>query len=213
MTTLKRTVTIALSILMLASTVTSAMPMNVQRVEAASKATKNRKKAIKAYTELLNGSKIEVSNGDFVDVDDDLSFALNDMNNDGVPELIVDTMIPCGMRCCQVMYTFHKGKAVVNDFVSYGGFSSFDKGSVYMVERARFGEWTRDYYKIKGGDSVCVASGDNSSSDESYLINDKNVSKKKFLAFVKRNTKNSKATIVDKKMHKVTSANIKKYLR
>lgn len=98
---------ISLSSLVAVLIISLAIPIGFPGLKAG--AASKRKKAVTAYTKMLSRDTITWASGNKVSTKK-LRFALNDINRDGTPELILenpDAGYACGWNR---IYTFYKGK-------------------------------------------------------------------------------------------------------
>lgn len=114
--------------------------------EAASKKTK----ALKAYNKLLASDSIRWNDDGMTSNPADCSFALVYIDNNNVPELVID----CGGPLLQyAVYTYKKGKAqyVTN---TGRGFGYYKKKGVFTGNATGMGYFCEMYYKLSSGKSV-----------------------------------------------------------
>lgn len=201
--TFKKIVCLAISVLLVACV---PVGMTSNTVQAAGK----KAKAMKAYKKELKRIEAKESTSN-------REFAIYDVNHDGMPELVTNF---CKDSVLGALYTFTGKKVTEVSIVhlGHGGFCFYRKGKVFQTSGENFGHYGELYHSILKGKSKELASFTDDSGSLSknavgpeYKIGSKKVSKKKYNAYVKKLTKNSK--IVNLKYHKLTKANINKYCK
>lgn len=177
-------------------------PLTAQKACASSK-----KSALKAYGNALMNGELTVS--------DDTTFSVEDINHDGTPELILFST-NSGLKR---LYTYYKGE--IKSIISYSSScytKYYKKGCVFAVYRyygeGRDQEDVTHYKIIKGKIKQTAYYYDDISTGTitptiKYEIKDKEVSKKKYEAYVKKLTKGSKEKKLE--FHPIDDSNIEKY--
>ena len=193
----KQTVGFILSIALIISSICST-GTQVQYTQAATKKTV----ALKKYKSALKKKRISVSGGDNYKLYKDTEFGIEDLNHDGVPELIINY---------EHIYTYYNGK-ITEVLYSSEGIAAYKKGSVFMSESMHAGNGHFTFYSIVKGHGKEVASESLLESGEHYCyIGNKEVSKKKYNKYIEKLTKKSET--VEISMHSLTNTNINKYVR
>lgn len=136
-------------------------------------------------------------------------FFVYDLNHDGVPELVLrkNYMDP-------VVYTYYKNKIVdAGSFTGSDMLVYYAKGSVFASGRLLFGTFYESFYKISKGKIKAVAGKSESENDAkpSCRISGKEVTEKKYNAYINKLTKKSKSKGWE--YYPVNAKNIKKYLK
>lgn len=191
--------------------------LSVNITQAAStKVTK--KAALKAYKKMLGKNSISIEDVGDCNLNEDISFAVKDLNHDGIPELIIDTETVYGMSCMDVVYTYYKGKISFVTKTNHGYAESYSKGTVFATGQMNHGYGTLSIYSIQKGKAKEMAyyiddtaSGADEIEGIVYYVADKKTTKKKYNAYVKKLTKGTKSSSI--KCHPLTKANIKKYVK
>lgn len=187
------------------------------QVKAAS-VKKTKKAALKAYKKLLSKDEIYIGKEYVCKLSEDNQFAIEDLNHDGIPEMIIDAENEFGMSCMDIVFTYYKSNVCIVIKTSHGYVSGYKKGNIFSADYMNRGYAVVMHYSIvkgkaKGVAECCddTATGNADCKGTTYLVNDKESTKKKYDSVIKKHTKGSKMYKIKK--YKVTSGNIKKYLK
>ncbi len=177
--------------------------------------------ALKAYKKFLRKSQVDVKVSNSAKLKmDNASFLVTDVDHDGIPELVLETSQQFGMACDSILFTYHKGKVEQVLNTDHGGLIVYEQGNVFMRVHMNPGYSRQEIMTLSQGRAKVLAAyqddsaavGDQKATIK-YTIGKKNVSRKRYQAYLQKLTNNSKRTDLQSGYHKVTSANIKKYVR
>lgn len=188
--------------------ISTVLGSGVTEVQAASKV----QKAKAAYAKILYKAKPT-----FWETGGYYSFALLDINKDGMPELI---MFDCDDSGAQTVfgvdiYTYFGDKAHLVKKVNMGASASIypSKSIVLVVGKVGGGMYFGTYYRFNGKKMVNLAGYSTDGFEEkdvTYYIRGKNTTKKKYNQFVKKLHCKKSAKL---KTYKNTDENRQKYLK
>lgn len=175
-----------------------------------------------AYKKFLLNSNSKVYGMSIKDYKGDIRFGIEDINSDGVPELIFDMTSLRGDFCPKMLYTYKKGKVKCVDEAGYKGrIYKFDENSkLFMIEYEKWGSvfiTYNSYYKLINGKLKLVAGkmvdhgNDGTKNISGYLIGNKKCSKQKFTKYIKKNKCTGKKKDVEAK-YSITKENIAKII-
>ncbi len=149
-----------------------------------------------------------------------VGFAIKDLNYDGIPELILDTMNEYGYNLEKIILTYYNEKVEVVMGCAYGEPYYFNRGSVFLKSYEKKGYVIHSYWQISKGKGVKVAEiVDDSAVGENaigakYYIGDVTASKNDFDKYISKLTKSSvsegKKNLI---YYENTKNNIKKYVK
>jgi hypothetical protein len=184
------------------------------------KSAKQQKQAIKKYKNILKKRVLSLS--ELAD-DCDLTtarFAVMDLNHDSVPELILDTMEQYGEATSALVLTYYHGNISLAATCSHGYPEYFSKGNVFTTCYSNRGYGDTIVYEIQKGKGVPVAevtsdlaAGLENPKGVQYYISGKEVTKKKYNAFLKKRTKATASTSNSLNYYEVTSSNVDMYVK
>lgn len=174
------------------------------RADAASAKTK----AVRAYTSLLKKSKVTLKGGELHPVK--ARFAVAYIDNDSVPELIIEDM-EIG---CWYLLTYRNNKVkCLECFIGVFSMNYYKKKGILTMDVEGFGGESLIYSRISNGKITDVASQTQSvgSGKNIYYVKSKKTSKAVFNKYLKNLTGSKKAVKI--KFYKNTAANRKKYIK
>lgn len=192
------------------SSITIATP--IQNLQAAGK----KAEAINAYKSFLNQNKISVGDRGKCKLKKDIQFGIEDLNHDGVPELILNTESEFGESCIDVVYTYYNEEVSFVTYSNYGNVISYKRGSIFETDHVNRGNGYIAVYNIEDGTGEEIAHITDDTNDLGiegvvYYIGEKRVSRKKYHKYIKKLTKNSKYSNIE--MYSLTKHNINQYLK
>ncbi len=164
-------------------------------------ATNKREAALKTYEKFLKRGNAKLKIDGILQKFDfsQERFSIKDLNHDGVPELIINTMRG---SLNSVVLTYYNGKikTVLGCYHAYP--KCYKKGSVFAVDTLTNGVSILSMYKIKKGKAVKVAeltddSARYDSKGKKYYINNKKVGKSKYNKYINKLTKSTASSIAD----------------
>lgn len=171
-----------------------------------------------AYKKFLSNPNSKVYGMSIKDYKENIKFGIEDINSDGVPELIFDNG-----DSRKMLYTYKKGKVKCINESGYG-----DKGRIYkfknsklfMIKYEKWGSvfitWN-SYYNLINGKLKLVAQkivdrgNDGTKKISEYLIGNKKCSKRKFTKYIRKNKCIGKKEDVVAK-YSITEENIAKII-
>ncbi len=139
-------------------------------------------------------------------------FSIKDLNHDGIPELIINTMRG-SLNAVVLTYYNGKIKIVLGCYHAYPKY--YKKGNVFTVDALTNGISILSTYKIKKGKAVKLAEVTDDSArydakGKKYYIDDEKVGKSKYEKYIKKLTKSTASSIKDLEYYDITSENINK---
>ena len=171
-------------------------------------ASSKRTEAVKAYRKFLSGSELKWDNY-LTFKSEECLFSLIYVNNDSIPELLIQGRSTYHAAGREKLYTYKNGKiklvhTAVDAFKYYKKTGIFCSVTFSQME-------INDYRKLSGDSSKILLSKRYRNGWSYYDKNNKMISKSMFNMSLKKYTKGQKSTTI--KYHKNTAYNRIKYLK
>lgn len=150
-----------------------------------------------AYKKFLSNSNSKVYGMSIKDYEGNIKFGIEDIDSNGIPELIFDMTSFYGDSCPKIIYTYKKGKVKCVDESGYKGeIYKFQNSKLFMIKYEKWGSvfiTYNSYYKLSNGKLRLVAGeivdhgSDGTKKISEYLIGNKKCSKQKFTKYIRKN--------------------------
>lgn len=198
--------------------------MTVSTAPHISEAKSTKQKALKAYSKFL--SKKTIKWGSQPVKSKEIEFAIKNLNNDSIPELIAYWPNASVSDGFENIYTYKNGKIkLLKNLYSESITHIWKKKGLFKISGARQGHYWDEYYTLKKGKLKLLFSkvgsefGYDSEGEPiyynkiryKYYINNKKVKKSKFLSYKKKRIGKAKSNS-KYKYHKNNKKNRSKYL-
>ncbi len=206
-------------------TVFVAMLLGIQPVAVVKSEAKRNytvKKALKAYKVLMLHGNVQEDRY-FSDYEGELQFSIQDMNNDGIPELLLEGLDAMyGLANCASVFTYHNDALVhLGDSGHSGWFEYYKNSNVIKATEYAMGNTHEQYLIMENGTTERIASkemimGFNEDTGEdtydiTYYLKDKKVSEKEYTEALKKYNVTDKA--VQYKTYEFTKENVLTYCK